>query len=116
MATKKTTLYLPKGAKEKWSEIYFEGKGIPTDFPQHTPYLFATAIFEDGVSVVYGMWVYEDHAIPCKYCYVADAVGQVIPNCIDTSDEEDFRNNGYTFQLIDAPNADTYELSIVEKK
>ena len=114
---KKATIYLPKKGKQKWTEIMEGLNNISEDILPFQPIVMSTTVFEDGVVVVGGVLKSESpEDYNLKFFYVFDKKGNRIPNVIDPSDDEDFRESKRVFYLDPEEMSDKYILSIKEKK
>lgn len=109
------TMTLPKNGKQDWSNIMYGETTVPSDMDAGSPIVMASAIFEDGTSVLGGVLKSNDPTdYNIKFMWVFDKSGNQYPGWpIDTSDDEDFFSSGYYFSLTDSEE-DQYLLNIVE--
>jgi hypothetical protein len=112
-----TNMILPKGAKQRWSNI-MQGQAqpaVPEELNVGSPIVMAYAAFEDGTQVAGGVYKGDNPTdYNVKFMWVFDAKGNQYPGWpIDVSDNQDFLQNGYYFSLTDGVDNE-YLLNIVE--
>lgn len=107
-----TTMTLPKGGKQAWTLIMQGQAQVPNEINTGSPVVGAYARFDDGTQVAGGVYKGENPTdFNVKFMWVFDANGNQYPGWpIDVSDNEDFLQNGYAFELGD----EEYLLNVVE--
>lgn len=114
---KKATLYLPKNGKEKWTQLMEGSTAISEDIYENQIIVMSSTKFKDGITVAGGVYKSDDpESYNIKFFYVFDKDGNMIPDCIDPSDNEDFRESKRVFYLNREEVGDLYELKIKERK
>ena len=97
---KKATLYLPKNGKENWTRLMEGADQEYEDILPFQPLVLSSVRYRNGITVVGGVAKSEtplDYNI--KFFYVFDKNGNRLPDLIDPSDDEDFRESKRIFYL-----------------
>lgn len=70
------TMTLPKNGKQDWSNIMYGETTVPSDMDAGSPIVMASAIFEDGTSVLGGVLKSNDPTdYNIKFMWVFDNLG-----------------------------------------
>jgi hypothetical protein len=110
--TSTANMILPQGGKQAWTLI-MQGQAVSDEINTGSPVVMAVARYDDGTMVAGGVYKGTDPTdFNIKFMWVFDANGNQYPGwAIDVSDDEDFLQTGYGFDL---PNGNSYQLNIVE--
>lgn len=105
-------MVLPQGGKQAWTLI-MQGQPVADQINTGSPVVMAVARFDDGTTVAGGVYKGVDPTdFNVKFMWVFDANGNQYPGWpIDVSDNQDFLQNGYSFEL---PDKGDYQLNIIE--
>ncbi|MFK7932371.1 MAG: hypothetical protein AB8G22_02610 [Saprospiraceae bacterium] len=114
--SKETTLWLPTGGKAYWTALMQGEAGVATDILENQPIVMATAQFSNGITVVGGVYKSSEPTFyNIKFYYVFDANGNLLPDLIDPSDNEDFLEDSRVFDWHHEGKAVEYLVHVKEK-
>ncbi|MBX7174300.1 MAG: hypothetical protein K1X72_25225 [Pyrinomonadaceae bacterium] len=111
--TLEAVMHLPKNGRKDWTELMY-GNVIPSEnIALHEVVVSATATFPDGIKAVGGVKKYTEYCY--KFFDIYDAQGKLFePAPIDVSDNEDFMQKGYFFNINEDESIE-YHLIIEEE-
>ncbi len=111
--TLEAIMILPKNGRKDWTQLMYGNVLPPENIALNEIVVSATATFPDGVKAVGGVKKYTEYCY--KFIDVYDSNGKLFDNYpIDVSDNEDFMQKGYFFNINEDESVE-YHLIIEEE-